>query len=214
MMGVLTQPRGKTSTCCTVPSFVLIWPRSHAWTSWDWRSWRSGSNPVRQAWCVGWSIRTTGVIGVAVKGVARDTVIRRLVHVPFGWRPTTLLVSVRRYRCGGCGHVWRQDTSRAAEPRSKLSRATSRGRCGAHLVMARIAEALAVSWNTANDAVLAGTGPARLLDMVEGRSKAAFKAWLAPRPKAWRDGVKVVVAMDRFTGFKTAASEKLRPQRR
>ena len=53
------------------------------------------------------------------QGVARDTVIRRLVHVPFGWRPTTLLVSVRRYRCGGCGHVWRQDTSRAAEPRSR-----------------------------------------------------------------------------------------------
>lgn len=45
--------------------------------------------------------------------------------------------------------------------------------------------------------------------MVEGHSKAAFKAWLAPRPKAWRDGAKVVVAMDGFTGFKTAASEKL-----
>ena len=26
-----------------------------------------------------------------------------------------------------------------------------------------------------------GTGPARLLDMVEGRSKAAFKTWLADR---------------------------------
>ena len=77
-----------------------------------------------------------------------------------------------------------------------------------HLALARIAEALAVSWNTANDAVLAGTGPARLLDMVEGRSKAAFKAWLAPRPKAWRDGMKVG-AMDGFTRFKTAANEKL-----
>ncbi len=32
--------------------------------SWGWRSWRSGSNPVRQAWCVGWLIRTSGVIGV------------------------------------------------------------------------------------------------------------------------------------------------------
>ena len=57
--------------------------------------------------------------------------------------------------------------------------------------------------------IRAGTGPARLLDMVEGHPKAAFKAWLAPRPKAWRDGVKVVVAMDRFTRFKTAASEEL-----
>lgn len=30
------------------------------------------------------------------------------------------------------------------------------------------------------------TGPARLLDMVEGRSKQVFKAWLAERPKARR----------------------------
>jgi len=44
--------------------------------------------------------------------------------------------------------------------------------------------------------------------MVKGHPKAAFKAWLAPRPKAWRDGMKVV-AMDRFTRFKTAASEEL-----
>ena len=53
-----------------------------------------------------------------------------------------------------------------------------------------------------------GTGPARLLDMVEGRSKQAFKTWLADRPQAWRDGVQVV-AMDGFTGFKTATTEEL-----
>jgi transposase len=53
-----------------------------------------------------------------------------------------------------------------------------------------------------------GTGPARLLDMVEGRSKQAFKTWLAERPEAWRDAVEVV-AMDGFTGFKTAAAEEL-----
>jgi len=53
-----------------------------------------------------------------------------------------------------------------------------------------------------------GTGPARLLDMLEGRSKHAFKAWLAVRPQAWRDGVEVV-AMDGFTGFKTATTEEL-----
>ncbi|MBG6226785.1 transposase [Arthrobacter sp. CAN_A2] len=52
------------------------------------------------------------------------------------------------------------------------------------------------------------TGPARLLDMIEGRSKQVFKDWLAGRPQAWRDGVEVV-AMDGFTGFKTAASEEL-----
>ena len=53
-----------------------------------------------------------------------------------------------------------------------------------------------------------GTGPARLLDMVEGRSKQAFKTWLTERPQAWRDAVEVV-AMDGFTGFKTAATEEL-----
>ncbi|WNB86688.1 ISL3 family transposase [Cellulomonas sp. ATA003] len=193
------------------------------------------------------------------EGTARDTVVRRLAHEPLGWRPTMLLVTVRRYRCTGCGHVWRQDTSRAAAARAKLSRRALRwaleGLVVGHLTVARIAEALAVSWNTANDAVLAegqrvliddprrfdgvqvvgvdehvwrhtrrgdkcvtviidltairaGTGPARLLDMVEGRSKQAFKQWLTARPTGWRDGIEVV-AMDGFTGFKTAATEEL-----
>jgi transposase len=53
-----------------------------------------------------------------------------------------------------------------------------------------------------------GTGPARLLDMVEGRSKQAVKTWLTQRVPSWRDGVEVV-AMDRSTGFKTATSEEL-----
>ncbi len=52
------------------------------------------------------------------------------------------------------------------------------------------------------------TGPARLLDMVEGRSKQVFKTWLAGRPDHWREGIEVV-AMDGFTGFKTATSEEL-----
>jgi transposase len=193
------------------------------------------------------------------EGSPRDSVTRRLAHEPFGWRPTTLLITIRRYRCTGCGHVWRQDTSRAAEPRAKLSRRGLRwaleGIVCQHLTVARIAEALAVSWDTANDAVLAegrrvliddparfdgvhvigvdehcwrhtrrgdkyvtvivdltpirdGTGPARLLDMVEGRSTQAFKTWLAEREKPFRDSVEVV-AMDGFTGFKTAATEEL-----
>src|SRR3954453_17503978 len=178
------------------------------------------------------------------EGVPRDTVVRRLAHEPLGWRPTTLLVTIRRYRCSGCGHVWRQDTSKAAEPRAKLSRRGLRwaleGIVVGHLTVARVAEGLGVSWNTANDAVLAegkrvlidrpgrfegvqvlgvdehvwrhtrrgdkyvtviidltpirdGTGPARLLDMVEGRSKQAFTTWLrSDRPlggrgwKSWR----------------------------
>lgn len=172
------------------------------------------------------------------EGLARDTVTRRLAHEPFGWRPTTLEVRVRRYRCTGCGHVWRQDTTAAAEPRSKLSRRALtwalEALVVAHLSVARVAQGLAVSWNTANDAVLAeghrvliddparfdavhvlgvdehvsrhtrlgdkyvtviidltpirdGTGPARLLDMVAGRSKQAFKTWLANRPAPWRE---------------------------
>ena len=93
------------------------------------------------------------------EGTARGTVNRRLAHEPFGWRPTTLLVTVRRYRCTGCAHVWRQDTSAAAEPRARLSRRALRwaleGLVIGHLSVARIAEALAVSWNTANDSILA-----------------------------------------------------------
>ncbi|HEX4099590.1 MAG TPA: ISL3 family transposase [Pseudonocardiaceae bacterium] len=193
------------------------------------------------------------------QGTPRDTVTRRLAHEPLGWRPTTLLVTVRRYRCAGCAHVWRQDMSKAAEPRAKLSRRGLRwaleGIVCQHLSVARVAEGLGVAWNTANDAVLAegkrvliedphrfenvavigvdehvwrhtrrgdnyvtviidltavraGTGPARLLDMVQGHSKQAFKAWLADREQAWRDAVEVV-AMDGFTGFKTATVEEL-----
>ena len=44
--------------------------------------------------------------------------------------------------------------------------------------------------------------------MVEGRSKQAFKQWLADRSQVWRDAVEVV-AMDGFTGFKTATAEEL-----
>lgn len=85
------------------------------------------------------------------EGAPRDSVIRQLAHEPFGWWPTVLLVTVRRYRCGDCGHVWRQDTSRAAEPRSRLSRRGLRwaleGIVVAHLSVARVAEGLGV-WCT------------------------------------------------------------------
>ena len=82
-----------------------------------------------------------------------------MAHVPCGWRPTILHVSVRRYRCQQCAHVWRQDMSQAADPRAKLSRAAVRwaltGLVVHHLTVARVAQALGVSWNTANTAVLA-----------------------------------------------------------
>ena len=193
------------------------------------------------------------------QGISRDTVIRRLAHVPCGWRPTILHVSVRRYRCQQCAHVWRQDMSQAADPRAKLSRAAVRwaltGLVVHHLTVARVAQALGVSWNTANTAVLAEgarllindpdhfegvrvigvdehvwrhtpygdkyvtvildltpirdrRGPSRLLDMVPGRSKRVFKTWLASQPDTWRENIEIV-AMDGFTGFKSAAAEEL-----
>lgn len=193
------------------------------------------------------------------QGTARDTRIRQLSHAPFGWRPTTLAIRVRRYRCATCKHVWVQDTSLAAEPKAKISRGGLRwalkGIVCQHLSMARVADGLGVSWNTANTAVLAEgqrvlissptrfdgvqvigvdehvwrharygdnyvtviidltpvhqrSGPARLLDMVQGRSKQVFKSWLQERDPAWRAGVQIV-AMDGFTGFKTAAVEEL-----
>ena len=155
--------------------------------------------------------------------------------------------------------MWRQDMSQAADPRAKLSRAAVRwaltGLVVHHLTVARISQALGVSWNTANTAVLAEgqrllindptrfdgvrvigvdehvwrhtpygdkyvtvildltpirerSGPCRLLDMVPGRSKKVFKTWLASRPDTWREGIEIV-AMDGFTGFKSAAAEEL-----
>ncbi|GFG93726.1 hypothetical protein MBOU_57680 [Mycobacterium bourgelatii] len=149
--------------------------------------------------------------------------------------------------------MWRQDTSKAAEPRAKLSRRALRWALEAlvcqHLTVARLAEALAVSWNTANNAVLAegqrvliadptrfdgvavigvdehvwrhtrrgdkyvtviidltpvrdGTGPARLLDMIEG----------APRsrsPTGWPSGHRTGVMA--WTSLPWMASPGSRP---
>lgn len=52
------------------------------------------------------------------------------------------------------------------------------------------------------------TGPARLLDMIERRSKQVFSRWLAGRTPKWRAGIEIV-AMDGFTGFQTASKEHL-----
>ena len=57
-------------------------------------------------------------------------------------------------------------------------------------------------------AIFEGSGPARLLDMVPGRSAAALTGWLAAREQAFRDRVEIV-AMDGFGGYKTAATEAL-----
>lgn len=52
------------------------------------------------------------------------------------------------------------------------------------------------------------SGPARLLDLVPGRSAAALADWLAAQSQQFRDQVDVV-AMDGFAGYKTAATEQL-----
>ena len=56
--------------------------------------------------------------------------------------------------------------------------------------------------------VLDGTGRARLLDVVPGRSAAALTAWLTQQDQAFRDRIEVV-AMDGFGGYKTAATDQL-----
>ena len=155
--------------------------------------------------------------------------------------------------------MWRHDTGQAAPARAKISRTGLGWALKAlvvdHSTISVIAAKLAVSWHTANDAILAEghrnliddparfdnvavigvdehvwrhtrrgnkyvtviidltpirdkTGPARLLDMVEGRSKAVFKSWLAGQSTEFRDDIEVV-AMDGFSGFKTAAVEEL-----
>ena len=180
--------------------------------------------------------------------VEPDTVVRRLAHVPLGWRPTILAVRVRRYRCSGCGLVWRQNTEQAAPPRVKLSRHAVLWALKSvvidRLSIARVAGGLGVTWHTVNNAVLAAgrqlliedptrlegvrvlgvdehcwrhtrrgdkfvtviidltpvrdrTGPARLLDMVEGRSKQVFKTWLQQQNAAFRDGIEVVAKISR-----------------
>ena len=82
-----------------------------------------------------------------------------LAHEPFGHRPTSLLIRVRRYKCGECGRSWREDLTSAAPERAKLSRRGMRWALEAlvidHLTVARVAAGLGVSWHTANNAVLA-----------------------------------------------------------
>ncbi|WP_412768732.1 transposase, partial [Mycobacterium canetti] len=132
------------------------------------------------------------------QGQVRDTVTRRLAHwctilvsvildglpdapeAPLGYRPArlTAVMSIMSFAESVDEHVWRH---------------TRRGDKYVTVIIDLTG-------------IREGTGPARLLDMVEGRSKQAFKTWLAEREESWRQAVEVV-AMDGFTGFKTATSE-------
>ena len=190
---------------------------------------------------------------------ARDSIVRRVTHVPVGWRPTQLHLRLRRYRCDDCALVWQQNTTSVVAPEAKLSHAAALWALKSVVIdrvsIARVAANLGVSWHTANDAVLAtgrrlliddpnrlngvrvlgvdehvwrhtrwgnryvtvvidltpvadGKGSARLLDMVPGRSKQTFITWLEAQTSAFRAGIDIV-AMDGFTGYKTAAAQTL-----
>jgi transposase len=193
------------------------------------------------------------------EGIARGTAVRRLVHIPLGWRPTILHVRVRRYRCLTCARVWREDLSTVAASRATLSRPAVLWALKCLVIdrmsISRIAASLGASWHTVNTAILATgqqlliddpsrldgvrvlgvdehvwrhtpfgskyvtviidltpirdkTGPSRLLDIVEGRSKKVFKTWLAGQSQAFRWDVEDI-AMDGFAGYKSAAAEEL-----
>jgi hypothetical protein len=93
------------------------------------------------------------------EGAPRDTVVRRLAHEPLWWRPTTLEVVVRRYRCNG---LWARVAPRHLEGGGAAGEAVAPSTevgAGRHRGPAphgrRVAEGLEVAWDTANDAVLA-----------------------------------------------------------
>ena len=197
--------------------------------------------------------------GCARPGVRHDAVLRRLAHVPYGWKPTLLEVVVPRYRCWPCRRIWRHNITAAAPSKGKLSRDAVMLAVKSIVVdrmsIARVAANLGVAWNTASDAILAAgtellidtpdrldgvtivgvdehawrhtrhgdkyvtviidltptrtrTGPSRLLAVVEGRSKQAFKTWLEAQTDSFRNRVEIV-AMDGFTGYKSAAVEAI-----
>ena len=101
------------------------------------------------------------------QGVSRGTVVRRLAHVPVGWRPTQLVVRLRRFACTGCRRVWRQDTSTLTQPRARLTHSAVewglRALALECMSVSRVAAALGISWHTANNAILT-SAQATLLD--------------------------------------------------
>ena len=107
------------------------------------------------------------------RGQARGTVARRLAHVPVGWRPTQLVVRLRRFACTHCRRVWRQDTSTLAEPRTRLTHAAVewglRALALECMSVSRVAAALGISWHTANNAIL--TRAEQILNEVPDRFK-------------------------------------------
>lgn len=108
--------------------------------------------------------------GCAGPGVRHDAVLRRLAHVPFGWKPTILEVVVPRYRCWPCRRIWRHSITAAAPSKGKLSRDAVMVAVKSIVVdrmsIARVAANLGVAWNTASDAILAA-GTELLIDSAD-----------------------------------------------
>src|SRR6478609_5422448 len=231
-MEVLTLPIRKTSTWLILLLLAPMLPRSFGWIAWVCRSSGSSWNRTGRSFNAGSSTPISGADD-AVRWAARGT------PPPGDWRTS---------RWGGAQRCcWSRSAGTAAAGAGTCggktpARPRSRGPgypeacCGGrwkrivcqHLTVARVFEGLGVSWNTANDAVLAEgrrvliadphrfdgvkvigvdeyvwrhtrrgnkyvtviidltpvrdrRGPARLLDMVEGRSKQVFKTWLSER---------------------------------
>ncbi len=91
------------------------------------------------------------------EGVLRDTVTRMLAHEPFGWRPITRSSRPAATGAPGAGTSGDRTSAVAADPRAELTRGGLSWALSAivcqYLTVARVAEALGVAWNTANDAV-------------------------------------------------------------
>ena len=259
MMGVLTQPVRKTSTCSTLLSRPLISTPS---VSLDRLGLSVTGQQIHddhsQCWPAACSSRMTGVIAAACKASPATASCASL-------RTCRSAGGRRSWRCGcaataasAAGMCGDRTPAAAAAPRAKLSRHAVLWALKSvvidRLSIARVAANLGVTWHTVNDAVL-GAGrdllindPTRLngvrvlgvdehcwrhtrrgdkfvtviidLTPVRDRSRPGTAAGhgrrsfqggvqdLARRPDDQRSATAIeVVAMDGFTGFKTAAAE-------
>lgn len=101
----------------------------------------------------GWCRKCGGHDGyrfIGLRGRARE---------PFVHRPIALHIQGTRYKCVECLQVWRHNATPATPVRAKISRSglswVLRALVVEHDIMSVIAAKLAVSWHTANSAILA-----------------------------------------------------------
>src|SRR5699024_3012722 len=84
----------------------------------------------------------------------RGSLVRKVTHVPLGWRPTQLHLRLRRYRCDACALVWQQDTTSVVAPKAKLSHAAALWALNSVVIdqvsIARVAAYVSVSCHTGN----------------------------------------------------------------